>query len=440
MDIVKKNMLSIICGVVALLCVIALFFPLSGMYERLREDVKKSVATGERLSAVLNQPRNWPSLSPLPEDRVPLKDKQGRNRFPNAAVVTAGSKMTTNWKQQASEFLSYALDQQNRQIFPLVPGALPNGPMPLRAQFQYSYAERFMVPIDSNTGRPREGENKTIFKIILDSSMPPTDAEIAEKSAATARKVELDTVKIVNGAPTNTDEVTRKVAEAVAGVADRMRQDAAITGKIYADPNTSIVPVTTIAGSQAPSANAIFDAQVSLWVEEEICKAIKATNHDAKPTQGVLDSPIKRLLVLTVRHPYAPRSSAGTPVDPAAAPLAAPQSTEVKVPLDYKKNPLGHVSNELYDVITFDLKLICEADSLPNTLGALTRGRYMMFQKVHTIAVDSAPHAAQGFLYGSKQVVQVDITGEYLMLRRVIAPYMPPDIIRGLTPVAAAPQ
>ncbi len=32
MEIVKKNILSIICGVIALLAVVALFWPISGMY------------------------------------------------------------------------------------------------------------------------------------------------------------------------------------------------------------------------------------------------------------------------------------------------------------------------------------------------------------------------------------------------------------------------
>ena len=46
----------------------------------------------------------------------------------------------------------------------------------------------------------------------------------------------------------------------------------------------------------------------------------------------------------------------------------------------------------------------------------------------------------QGFIYGSRPVVLVNLKGQYLMLRRFIGPMMPPDVIRGiLTPAAATP-
>ena len=100
--------------------------------------------------------------------------------------------------------------------------------------------------------------------------------------------------------------------------------------------------------------------------------------------------------------------------------------------------PLGHVSNDFYDVIPFTMQIVCEADTIPTTLTGLTRNRFIMIRSMDVIAVDSTVAQAQGFIYGNKPVVQLNLRCQYLMLRRFLGPYMPQDIIRGLT--AQAPQ
>jgi hypothetical protein len=435
MDIVKKNLLSILCGVVALICVILIFYPFGGMYDTLRADVAKSAKVGDNLRSVMGQPRQWPSISALPEDRVPLKDNQGRARFPNESLVAAGRKITGGWTETADRFLKNAIAIQDRQLTPLVRDALPNGGIPARAMFQRVYADKFTVPIDPNTGKKREGANSTIFHEILRGGLPPTEAEIAEAVAATRQRIEDENLRVLGNAATNREEVDAKIAAETVLVADREKQKAATSFSVYVDPAQSILPVTTIAGTSAPGLNEIFNAQVALWIEMEICRAIRETNEGAR--QGVLDAPIKRLLKLAVQQPYQARAGGGMMAESPTAPLTVPSNPQTKIVMDYKINPLGHQSNELYDVATFDLEIICEAESVPRTLTGLARGRYISFQKVHTVSVDSATHAAAGFLYGSKPVVQLNIRGQYLILRRVIGKYMPPDVIRGLNPAAA---
>ena len=105
--------------------------------------------------------------------------------------------------------------------------------------------------------------------------------------------------------------------------------------------------------------------------------------------------------------------------------------------MDFNDNALGHVSNDFYDVVKFEMTFVCEADTLPQTLESLSANRLMMVRDVRLESLDGNVAAAQGFLYGNKPVMQVSCKGQYLLLRRFVGPFMPADIIRGLTAPAA---
>src|SRR4051794_40220927 len=119
MELVKKNLTSIICGVIALLAVVALFWPISGYYNELqaKADARKQVYT--TLKGILDKPRNLPTVSL--ETAEPKKLEQ----FPTQAVIDAGTAVQTQVKTQSAAMFETALKMN--QHTPLVPGALPEG-------------------------------------------------------------------------------------------------------------------------------------------------------------------------------------------------------------------------------------------------------------------------------------------------------------------------
>lgn len=455
MDIVKKNLISIICGVIALVCVVLIFFPLGGMYKQVRAEVEKSAATGDSLASVAKAPRFWPTLSPKEEDKVPLK------RFPTEATVKVGETITGGWTKQTSDFAETALRFQTEALKPLVPGVLPipAGQAPAyRFQDQYrklmgavsltpgggggAFGGGYSPP--AMTGTPGGGTAFTppakVLGTPLIGRLPPSEAEVKDRADQREAKIRQEMPIYVNGAVQNQPQVDEAVLRARAAVGDMLREDVAKQSSVYLDPTTSFLAHDKITGATAPNANDIFIAQVGLWLQQEICRAVYETNQPAlaKSQNGVIDAPIKRLIGIRFTLPYVPPTVApGTPA-PTDVP-ALPAAPAAKVAVDFVKNPLGQTTNDLYDVLPFTLSIVCEADTLPQTLAGLGKNRYLSIRSLDLQTVDAALARTQGFLYGTKPVVQVNIRGQYLMLRKFLGQFMPPDIIRGILAPPAAP-
>ena len=428
MDLVKKNILSILCGVAALICVVMVFYPFGPMFGTLVTGVKASEKIGDQISQVRSAQRFWPTLSSREDDRVELAS------FPTPATLEIGKRQTDSWIAQTGEFLQQAIKLQTDALKELIPGALPGnaGQQELAFNFQDAYRIIFGQKIDPRT-RAKTDLERAIFNTEIIGALPPSDVEVKLEQERIINTIKTDRPRVINGVVTNQEEIDQEIAEKTGIVLDQMRQQRASAIQVYLDPVTVFKPSPRIATTQAPSPNDIFDAQVGLWIQQEICRGIRHANKGAK--QGVLDAPVKRLLDLTFTLPYA-----AVPGVPTPEPLVLPSNPASKITPDFSRNPLGHVSNEVYDVIPFKISLICEAQTLPQTLTDLTSNRYMMYRRVETLSVDSAVALQQGFLYGNKPVVQVNIDGQYLLLRKFIAPLMPQDVIRSIVqPGGAVP-
>ncbi len=430
MDIVKKNLISILLGVVAIICIVLIFFPFGGMYDTLLQNVKSSQSTGQKIQSVMNQNRTWPSLSPKEEDKIPL------DQFPTAAIIARGEQMTTTWTRQKDNALAYVLDLQSKQLEPLVPKALPVllGPA-LGREFLDRYQRKFGVYLDTRTGE--RDQSISIFAQVLDATMPPIDTEVKARQAEIATEVANTRTIWRDNKIHNPEEVQKITAERQAIVAEQMRNQKAISHLIYADPDTVFEVNPKIAGSSIPDVNDIFLAQLTLWVQEQMARAIRETNeavHQVNDTrkQGVLASPIKRLMQMKVTHKFVPvRPIAG------ADKPELPSNPAATITPNYLADPFGHVSNEFYDVVNFETTMVIDAGSLSPVLIGLARNRFFIFDKVEIQAMDSSIDAANGFLYGKALVVQVTLRGKYLFIRDFLKNFMPVDIVRGVVNPAA---
>src|SRR5687767_2968681 len=87
MNIVKKNMASIIFGVIAIAAMVALFWPM-GEFDALKEEAETRAGNYSSLNSLLNKPRNMPTLTPN------AKEPEKLEVFPSQVLIEKGTLVT----------------------------------------------------------------------------------------------------------------------------------------------------------------------------------------------------------------------------------------------------------------------------------------------------------------------------------------------------------
>src|SRR3954465_2268770 len=118
MDLVKKNIVSIIFGVIALIAVVLWIVPVSGWYTELKGGAEKQAKGSSEITSLISTPREMPNTStstaaPTP---VPL------GRFPNQQVIDLAKQKMAEVHARAQEVLNTAIDINKRSHEVLVPG------------------------------------------------------------------------------------------------------------------------------------------------------------------------------------------------------------------------------------------------------------------------------------------------------------------------------
>src|SRR5580692_9863372 len=115
--VIKKNLFSIISGVVAILAVVALYWPMSGLYANLETLLDQRIVVSQSLDTLAKASRSMPLLSPDQTTPEPL------TVFPTQPVIDAGYNATLQVGVQAKNMLSRAVGAN--QHLPLLPDELP---------------------------------------------------------------------------------------------------------------------------------------------------------------------------------------------------------------------------------------------------------------------------------------------------------------------------
>ena len=92
---------------------------------------------------------------------------------------------------------------------------------------------------------------------------------------------------------------------------------------------------------------------------------------------------------------------------------------------DYTLSPTGRNSNALYDVVKFTMVVKMDARYVARFVQELGRGKFLTVHKVNFTAVDNAQAKADGFVYGTAPIVQVQLAGEALLMRKWTKPLVP---------------
>jgi len=194
----------------------------------------------------------------------------------------------------------------------------------------------------------------------------------------------------------------------------------------------------------------LFLMQWNYWVAEDVLSALKAANGE----KDVLQGPVKRILSLscTLQAPAAAAPADGAaagdgtepppaPVDDgsgavsgtdaavAASPTGESINPDAALPAaDYSKSFTGRTTNQLFDIITCEVRLIVQTSAVPQVIDELAKRNFITVTDVKLRPSDSFAAAEEGFIYGAAPVSAVSLKLETIWLREWTGPFMPDDL------------
>jgi hypothetical protein len=418
MEIVKKNILSIIAGVIALLAILFYFWPRTSIQQQAQNALDARIAVAGKLQTLGKRTFNMPDVSITKNAQpTPLA------LFPSEPVVDRGMQLIQNFAAEAKAVEAAALDINRRKL--LVDYSLPEP----QGTTDYKFREVYLKAMAN-------------FAAEMKAGTPPTADEIKRATDELWNTKYAPTISMVGDKPDplSQQRVDAAFREEAATLPDQLKSRKARELLVYMDVNALERSAAITPTGAPPSPSAIWYAQLHYWIQKDIAQAIIDTNG---PFGSVLSAPVKNLLKLSIA-PY--RTTAGSV---GAVPVAAPtdQPTDGTTPtIDinapvYGASMTGRVCNPIFDVIPISLAVHIEADGVPLFLQELSSNRlitpyHVSMQPIDAVALGNSLNV----VYGSAPIVQANISCEVLMLRKWTLLYMPPAVMRqlGATPLPPA--
>lgn len=468
MEIVKKNIVSIVCGVIAVLALVAVFvYPLPGYYEDLHKRAAERAAKAQKINSLMNKQRSLPvvDLENPEAEKLPVS-------FPSKLYLKAADDLRKGLSRESRDTYLAAWDlnvcqyAQRGKPTPrnpfgtpppsaalLVPGSLP-GPANVSEQRTYDpIAVRYRKDISDAMDRLRNQE--------LVAGIPPTADEISRRAKEIAKSLEGKLIRVGQKIH-NLDVVQAEYQARVAKLPEEMRAEMAKKFKMYVDPNQVLrIPARIPAEPKVPSPADVWWAQVEYWVSRDVVAAIKETN--AK-SSNVTESAIKNLIALNIPSSFFPATTAGSGGAAVAGggggfganrfgaegggeagthteggPTGALPDATVAVTEAPAQSPTKRISNNLFDVVQFTLTLDIEADQVTTFLHNLSTNRFLTVTRMEMQPVDLQFMENQGYVYGKKAVVTLRLECESLFLREWTI-YLMPKAIRDELGIPAPPR
>lgn len=391
MEIVKKNIISIICGVVVLAAVVVYFVFVSGsMYPKLEADAKQRKAQYETLSNLLGKNRTLPVVELKTTEPVPLP------AFPTLPIIEQAKQVTTKLTGQSQQILQMAV-QMNRHD-PLVPEVFPKPTDRTKYMFRDAYAA-FV---------------KDGFARRLAAANPPTPEDVAKEEQKLWDDKYAKRIYYVNGVEANRAVVDQEYLAEVADLREKLEKQTAEKHRVYLDQTAVTTNQQLWKTESSPPDAQVWFTQMAVWVQTDLVDSIAALNDRVlrrnfknEKDWNIVNAPVKHV----------------TSVD-------VPQGAEMYFRItdtsqeglqagaqDYMSSPTGRTSGSVYDVIKWTLIVKMDAHYVPALVQELARGKFITVHKVDTASIDTTQARDQGFFYGTAPVVQVTLTGEALMLR-----------------------
>jgi hypothetical protein len=178
MDMVKKNIISIICGVIALGAVVASFIPLGSQVDAWQAELTKADQTHKSIQGELTKSRKLPQVDPTKTEAEELP------YFPSQQVIDQGKKIVGEMQKESTTMRDTAVAMNKHTL--LVPQSLPVPPnQGVQFDFRIKYTDLMTVPGPGHLPK---------LVASMKAGLPPTADELTKRKQEVADKITKDVV------------------------------------------------------------------------------------------------------------------------------------------------------------------------------------------------------------------------------------------------------
>lgn len=428
LDILRKNLLSFVCLIVAILAVVAVYvWPLPAKFADLQAQVNKRKDEYNAMDGLLKKERHLPIVK-ANETVGPVLQQ-----FPTESAIKRAQEVSDKLAEEGKNVLGLASKYNERK--PLVAGLLPNPTPTLTVQFQEKYADEMDYP------NPEKRDNTLPYRV-LKVGIPPTEQDVQAEGTRREQQMTTDSQGL------GQEQLQFQIQQMKLTLAQDMRDEIAKKSRMYMNPDAiDVYPGIMVGGNAGaaslPTPAQVYFAQVGLWVQQDVFSALAEANKDAK---SVIESPVKHLLKIEVLEEFGHQAAAGGAVggfgnvnatgglpiltpgnttggNPWTGMIPGAPGTEGAAP---PKGPTGRSPNAVYDVVPFRLIINVDAMQIPKVLTELSRNRFITVTKCDILAREATSEMLLGYYYGPVPVVQLTLDCEMLLLKQWLSPLMPP--------------
>lgn len=419
MDFLRRNLFLIVAGAAGLGGIALAATGLSAMPSVVVE-LEKGKQLYDDLGGLQNRPVNPRSIE-IEQGRIAATREDREKVFSRAAALyfkPLDPDAAPNYK-------------------PFVPGAFPNGNDSTLREFRKQYG----LAMDRLYESLVAGQPAT--NVEIDAMQ---DKIIDEQYRAREKGLDSDTTPSVpmNAGPNRTcagvltKAGARQDAAARAHIAAARKIHCYVTRHRDAKPPNKIASLDFHLGLvdtgtvDAPFPEDVWSAQVGYWIQKDVIDAIVVVNNEAAKEakergdeRWVGMMPVKDIISIRMSDRYVVSDDdefAGAPASGFEAALPPGTANTVYT---------AHVSDEIYEVMQFSVKLVMDQRDILRLVEKLTTNSFHTLLRISYSAVPSNLNM-QGKIYGSEPTVLVVMDFETVMLGEVFRPLMPSIVCEAL--------
>lgn len=408
----KKNLVSVICLVVAVVALPTMFIVGSGMGKGIREEVE---ADANKRLRDLNAMQVEYQLEPLTPDGQQFTVKIP----PNEATTAAMGKLLEQTRTQFEGARALVVEHNQRGRGPLIDALFPAPENEIIGnQRLYEIANRRVAAYPALLQR-------------IGAGGPPNPEDVARR-LADARLREEELRRGARPDASLTEQDTAEIMERLSAERMQIYLSHAAGLRYYATPAV-FEGVAPWSESVAPPLDTAWEWQWQYWVHEDIATALASANQGG----SLLNGPVKRvsqIAVDTASYGAASQPGSNDPTAEAPRDFAASLSGRVAWP---------RASNGLYDIRYVTVRALVDADRLPDVIDAISRTNLMTVLDVDLeMPADLRQDLAAGYAYSraAERLMWATMRIETIWLRDWTTPLMPARVAAALGVPGAAAQ
>jgi hypothetical protein len=441
---IRKNVVGLVCGLVAILCIVATVYPLGDMVSGLQTEADARGLLYSKLTNYIKS-RKLPLSDP---DKADPGELPG---FPTKATIDRGRTANKEWTDAATEMYNRVGEINQQGHGQLVPDELKEGASQ-KTLFDFAAVYKLVLSTDPEVrGQPDTSVNplipadptlaeygaSNIQNDILHGGFPPTKEQIDAAGNQLWEDVYAPQIIYKENKPTNLEALRAAWNAEKLKLPLKLKGEFARRHKVYVEKDAFTVNQAISPQSTTPS-DVIWYAQMQVWIQQDVAQAIAEANGDAK---NVLDGEVKRLILIQVPPPpmyLFPPATAGVGGQSGTSNVPAAGTESTAYPPMYSLSPTGRYSNGMYDVVRFDMVVDVDATKVNRFIETLSRNRMITVTGEHEFAVDSDAQSDRGYVYGPGSVVRLELEAEDLFLRKWTKDLMPPKVKAYMTAAPGA--